>query len=536
MIDFTCECGLKLKLRSKDEFPVNCKCGKTTYYKHNIQEIPDLDDRINLTNIICDNKTPLNDITACITTYKRVGCLERLVESIQKYYPNLKIDVVDTKGNLSWGRNELVNRCTTKYCLILEDDFEFTDNTQIEILIEILEQDEGLGVVGGEIINDTAKRFQGRNMNFFRGIMEYTIPQYPDWQFINNIRYRYCDLISNFFLAKRECLINNPWDEELSLLEHIPWFWTLKQQGQYKVAYTNLISIQHHKDRSDPEYNEKRNNVKKYKGIIENKYGIKTSKILKHDYEYICKSKSSAIKPVIYSLWIGPKLPRLQNLCIKSWLNYGYDYKLFAYEDIDNVPDDVDILDGSEFIQEIYLYQDKAHFGNPALHANYFRYKWLYENGGTWVDIDTACIHPLPDNILIFSSEPVRSSPYWHPNVAVTRVERKNKIMDYCVINSEKQFKNGCRDRGFFGPKLIKYALVQNNMFNVQYVSMPEIYCPYPWWMTADIYRPHTLSVPIQSTCIHLWNNSCVKKDIDVSEIFDKDSMYERLWSYLGVM
>ena len=80
-------------------------------------------------------------VTITITTYKRPKCLERLLESIKQYYPTLPVEIVDTKGNLSWGRNELGRRVKTPYFLMLEDDFIITSDTSIEKLLQVLQYD-----------------------------------------------------------------------------------------------------------------------------------------------------------------------------------------------------------------------------------------------------------------------------------------------------------------------------------------------------------------------------------------------------------
>ena len=72
-------------------------------------------------------------------------------------------------------------------------------------------------------------------------------------------------------------------------------------------------------------------------------------------------------------------------------------------------------------------------------------------------------------------------------------------------------------------------------MLNTDYVSTPDVFCPYSWWLTQDMYRPYSLLVPVQSIGIHLWNNTCVKNNIDIYGLFNPMSMYEKLWTYLGV-
>lgn len=82
-------------------------------------------------------------MTFIIHTFKRPDCLSRLLESIKEYYPNTPVIVYDDSEfdrGLSWGRNHLVSQVKTKYFLLLDDDFVFTNETKIERLVEKAEQ------------------------------------------------------------------------------------------------------------------------------------------------------------------------------------------------------------------------------------------------------------------------------------------------------------------------------------------------------------------------------------------------------------
>jgi hypothetical protein len=80
-------------------------------------------------------------------------------------------------------------------------------------------------------------------------------------------------------------LRENPWDEELALMEHAPWFWTLKQQGQWRVAFTDNVVIKHYRDRSDPAYSQIRDNVADYRKLVAQKYGFSGTFRVPNDVE-----------------------------------------------------------------------------------------------------------------------------------------------------------------------------------------------------------------------------------------------------------
>ena len=94
----------------------------------------------------------LDDLTAVIKTFQRPRSLDRLIASIRRFYPELKILVGDDSFvpsphhnvdylrltpdvGVSAGRNALLERIETPYFLLLDDDLEFTAETVIQRLM-----------------------------------------------------------------------------------------------------------------------------------------------------------------------------------------------------------------------------------------------------------------------------------------------------------------------------------------------------------------------------------------------------------------
>eukprot|EP00943_MAST-04B_sp_MAST-4B-sp1_P000131 g131.t1 len=96
----------------------------------------------------------LDEITVLVKTFNRYKPSTELIISVNKSYPSLKFIVADDGilnqeiyyrrlGNrvkyyklkydqgLSHGRNYLVKKAKTKYVLILDDDFQFTNKTNL---------------------------------------------------------------------------------------------------------------------------------------------------------------------------------------------------------------------------------------------------------------------------------------------------------------------------------------------------------------------------------------------------------------------
>lgn len=212
-------------------------------------------------------------VTICITAFKRPDSLKRLEASIKRYCPALPVLIQDTDGNLSWGRNQLVQKCETKYTAILEDDFELCNSDSIWLMVDVLNKDPEVGVVCGALRTEDRITNYTHNINRFRNTVEFTQPGPGQWRFLpNGEPYLLCDLGFNFIVARTDVLRNLPWDERLELHEHLPWFLKLKEQALWRVAYCPSAICNHHQDRPTEEYENLRSRSKDYWPLLREQY------------------------------------------------------------------------------------------------------------------------------------------------------------------------------------------------------------------------------------------------------------------------
>lgn len=249
------------------------------YDKFNIDRVIDFNGRSDF------GDCKYSDITFCIKTFERRDCLERLLFSIAQYYPQANIIIGDDSKlfdadyyrdlwkrlaesglllkptaynlgydtGLSYGRNFLVDKSQTKYCLILDDDYVFSEKTDILTLKEILDKDEEIGVAGGLIMNGEAELHFEHNLELEDGVLYHREYQ-GEQNKIGNIKYITPDCIPNFFLIRKE--IGQKWDDNIKISgEHNDFFFRLK--GKCKVAYCREVSINHIHSHN-PEYKKMR--------------------------------------------------------------------------------------------------------------------------------------------------------------------------------------------------------------------------------------------------------------------------------------
>lgn len=106
--------------------------------------------------------------------------------------------------------------------------------------------------------------------------------------------------------------------------------------------------------------------------------------------------------PSIASLWFGPRLTFLEQVCLKSFHDHGHRVILYTYDEIANVPIGVEVQDAATVMaREKQIVNQQS--GSPAALADKFRYHMLKQTDHVWVDTDACCIKPFPAQPYFFA-------------------------------------------------------------------------------------------------------------------------------------
>lgn len=195
------------------------------------------------------------NLTIGITSFMRERLTRRLVDSIRRFYPEIQIFIADDSNielfwaeeakninlyrmeydsGLSAKRNLLVQRCKTKNILLLDNDYEFTANTNLERALSIKEDNRydllGLATMEGnaELPYNGLFETVGTEVRYVKSVGKY-------------------HFVGNFFVADVDTLKRYPWDEELKVGEHFAYFY--EHKDKIRIGYTNEVSAQHkHED------------------------------------------------------------------------------------------------------------------------------------------------------------------------------------------------------------------------------------------------------------------------------------------------
>lgn len=232
----------------------------------------------------------MKSTTFLIKTFNRYFELNRLIESILYFYPNNQIIVVDDSyepkslkiknvkqfvlppdTGISYGRNYALTKIETNYFVLLDDDFVFTQNTNIQLLRNIiLEYD--IDIVAGslacygkhpydyhgslEIINNILYLLMNNPSSFYKGLPLY-------------------DIVMNFFIAKTSSILKIKWDEELKIVEHEDFF--LRAKNKLKISHSPNVFADHF----PAGFSEEKRRI--YTKILWNKYDLINEIIIDKD-------------------------------------------------------------------------------------------------------------------------------------------------------------------------------------------------------------------------------------------------------------
>ena len=222
-------------------------------------------------------------LTAIVKTFERPRLLRRLLASIMRTYPSLKVIVVDdssdpTKSSgaetifmpydsgVSVGRNEALRHVTTKYVMVLDDDFVFYRHTDLEASLAVMENHPEIDIVGGEVID--LPLFETGDYSreaLFPTDAEATMPRGTSLGGLPVY-----DKTPNFFIARTDRIRLVGWDPELRRVDHADFF--TRAKGVLTTVFNQNMKCLHARTPFDSAYMRKREEVERDLEILRDRY------------------------------------------------------------------------------------------------------------------------------------------------------------------------------------------------------------------------------------------------------------------------
>lgn len=251
----------------------------------------------------------------------------------------------------------------------------------------------------------------------------------------------------------------------------------------------------------------------------------------------------------IFSIWVNNEPNNLNYRCWNSWLRQGYSVVLLT--------DDLQLLKDVELSSKIELILitnlgvsfDIPNKENLLQYIDLWRFIYLKDYGGTWLDSDMYLTKRLPESEIIISSEHTlqaggrKSKDLYRPNIGCLRFPPNHPFVEEVVrvlTPFDKKDDNPNVNQTSKMMKFINLLKKTKWVHMNEYVVEPQVFCPVPYPFAKELFMNHYQNARVKyglkfdyrddTTCgVHLWENLTFNKHkIDLNNIHPQ-SLYQRL-------
>jgi hypothetical protein len=258
----------------------------------------------------------------------------------------------------------------------------------------------------------------------------------------------------------------------------------------------------------------------------------------------------------IHSLWVGDRLPPVEELGLKSMVAFGHPVTLWSYGPIANAPKHVKVADASEILPSSSIICYRGSPRGPKLFSNVFRYEMLRRGADLWLDADVLLLRPLDlDEDYLFGWESDRRI-----NGAVLRMPAESEltkrlhefVFERPVIPpwwplwkraAHRALAAIGRERGpedislgTFGPKAITHFVKEQGL--VPLAKEIDVFYPVNYAHTDVMFRPGGMEEKItdKTYTVHLWLSNIEPRIAAVGKgFFLSETMLGREFNRYGV-
>ena len=199
-------------------------------------------------------------------------------------------------------------------------------------------------------------------------------------------------------------------------------------------------------------------------------------------------------RPLALSLWVGRRLRWIERLAIKSYLDNGWRFQLYVYDDVEGVPAGCEILDAAAIIPEREVFIEGPgsglHAGSVGAFSDLFRYRLLHERGGMWSDTDVINLRRFDPDGMKFISTEVTDAGLITLNGAMMAAPAGDPFVARAYDRAAALLRT---DKMFFtriGPYLLAELVVEMGADTIELMP-PDFLSPVSWMNTGSLLQPY---------------------------------------------
>ncbi|WP_336608953.1 hypothetical protein [Campylobacter sp. RM12635] len=162
--------------------------------------------------------------------------------------------------------------------------------------------------------------------------------------------------------------------------------------------------------------------------------------------------------------------------------------------------------------------------------SDYFRFKMIYKTGITWVDLDMVCLNYFNiDSDYLFIKEKIKNGNEYYEQITTSMMKfpAGSEFGEYLITESEKLISNRkVIPWGIIGPEFLNKACIEKDL--EQYALGYLEACQISYYEVEKFVLKNT-NLDISQKCLHLYNEMWRGIGINKNNIYNKNSIYEKL-------
>ncbi len=250
---------------------------------------------------------------------------------------------------------------------------------------------------------------------------------------------------------------------------------------------------------------------------------------------------------IVNGVWKGPRLTRMQQLCIKSFQQNDHEFHLYVHNDVEGIPEGTKIHRIEEVAPVIPPFKFDANM------SDFTRIKIVYAVGGFYVDLDTVCLRhfDFKEDYAFVSESKLGSmkqitEPTTQPSREVQeylsgcifKAPAKDPMLHWIADQIQRTDTMNPKNWIQYGPEMVQRAIPRFKL--LEYVHPPSVFDALPYnefehLVVGGIKWPEPYP---ESVAYHLrssfWDNP-QHPTLRSDGIYPPDSMYEILKKKYGV-
>lgn len=229
-------------------------------------------------------------------------------------------------------------------------------------------------------------------------------------------------------------------------------------------------------------------------------------------------------------------ISQLEILCIKSWLDNGFEFNLYTYNLDDRVFNyfnnnykNFNLLDANEIVLFGDMFSDDRGAGVAGF-SDYFRFKMIYKTGFAWVDLDMVCLNNFDmDSDYLFIKEKIKDGNEYYEQITTSMMKfpAGSEFGGYLITESEKLIDNRrIIPWGIIGPEFLNQICIEKGL--EKYALNYKEACQISYY-EVEKFIFKNVEFDSNQKCLHLYNEMWRGVGINKNNKYNNKSIYEKL-------